>query len=298
VVGTPADQTYSYSFDGNAQSLDHVLLSVEAAGLVAAFDHARVNADFPEIYRGDDTRVERTSDHDPAIAYFRFPRDTTPPVVTVPGNQQVAAQGPFGAVVTWTATATDDIDGAVAVTCTPGSGALFAFGATTVVCTASDAAGNVGSASFTVTVVEPTTAGWVVGATVQGQPPGGARAVFSAIRTSFGMSGASLVVLEQTAPWSLRLFVATRIEGVAFFDDPASTPGATPASGIDTVRVLGTGTLNGTAGHSFELVAADRGEPGRGRDEVTLTVRDAQGVVVLSSTGPIDRGNVDSLRVP
>ena len=116
VAGTPADQTYSYSFDGNAQSLDHVLVSAEAAGALTAFDHARVNADFPEVYRADATRVERTSDHDPAIAYFAFPRDTTAPVVTVPANQQVTAQGPFGALVTFTAAAADDIDGAVPVT--------------------------------------------------------------------------------------------------------------------------------------------------------------------------------------
>jgi hypothetical protein len=35
--------------------------------------YARVNADFPEIYRGDETRPERLSDHDPAVAYFFFP---------------------------------------------------------------------------------------------------------------------------------------------------------------------------------------------------------------------------------
>ena len=89
VAGTAADETYSYVFEGNAQSLDHVLLSTAATAALAAFDHARVNADFPEIYRGDATRVERTSDHDPAVAYFRFPKDLTPPVLTVPANQQV-----------------------------------------------------------------------------------------------------------------------------------------------------------------------------------------------------------------
>jgi hypothetical protein len=42
----------------------------------------------------------------------------------------------------------------------------------------------------------------------------------------------------------------------------------------------------------------DRGEPGRGRDEVTLTVYDAQGQAVLATTGVIDAGNVDSQPVP
>ena len=52
-AGTPAGATYSYVFDGNAQSLDHVLLSPEAVTSLTAFDHARINADFPEVYRGD-----------------------------------------------------------------------------------------------------------------------------------------------------------------------------------------------------------------------------------------------------
>ena len=60
------------------------------------------------------------------------------------------------------------------------------------------------------------------------------------------------------------LFVATRIVSVGFYDDPASSPGALPASGVDTTRVTGAATLNGQPGFSFEFVAADRGEPGRG----------------------------------
>ncbi len=297
VAGTAADQTYSYSFDGNAQSLDHVLVSAEAAGALTAFDHARVNADFPEVYRGDATRVERTSDHDPAIAYFAFPRDTTAPVVTVPASQQVTAQGPFGAVVTFTATATDDIDGAVPVSCTPASGTLFPYGATVVTCTATDAVGNTGAASFTVTVGDPTSAGLMAGATLRGLGSEGTQVVFSAVRTTAGAAGASVLAIGRASGGAPRLFVATRIDGVGFFDDPASSPGRWPASGIDSTRVRGTGWLNGVAGHTFDLVAVDRGEPGRGRDVVTLTVRDAQGAVVLQTSGVIDAGNVDSLPI-
>ena len=297
VAATPADQTYSYVFEGSAQSLDHVLVSAEAATSLAAFDHARINADFPEIYRGDATRVERTSDHDPAIAYFRFPRDTTPPVVTVPANQQVTAQGPFGTLVTYAVSATDDIDGSVAVTCAPASGSLFPYGATLVSCTAADAVGNLGSATFTVTVADPLTAGLLAGATVQGSGRAGTQVIFSAARTSGGQAGASLLAIGRLGSGAPALFVATGIAAVGFYDDPASSPGRWPASGIDTTRVAGTGWLNGVAGHTFELVAVDRGEPGRGRDGVELTVRNAQGVVVLQTTGVIDAGNVDSLPI-
>lgn len=63
-------QMYSYSFDGNAQVLDHFIVSPSLKNHVNGFGYARVNADFPEIYRNDATRVERFSDHDAAVAFF------------------------------------------------------------------------------------------------------------------------------------------------------------------------------------------------------------------------------------
>lgn len=66
------DQQYSYLFDGNAQVLDHFLINDAMKKNLAGFGYARLNADFPQIYRGDASRVERYSDHDPAIAYFSF----------------------------------------------------------------------------------------------------------------------------------------------------------------------------------------------------------------------------------
>jgi hypothetical protein len=80
--------------------------------------------------------------------------DTTPPVVHVPAPMSVLATGPSGAVVTYTATATDD-DPAKPnppVNCSPASGSTFPIGTTTVTCTSTDAAGNTGTASFTVSV--------------------------------------------------------------------------------------------------------------------------------------------------
>ena len=66
------EQKYSYSFDGNAQVLDHMIITSAMRKHLAAFGFARLNADFPETYRGDATRVERFSDHDAAIGYFNF----------------------------------------------------------------------------------------------------------------------------------------------------------------------------------------------------------------------------------
>ncbi|HSK73239.1 MAG TPA: hypothetical protein VK892_16185 [Pyrinomonadaceae bacterium] len=67
-----ADQRYSYVFDGNAQVLDHIIISDALKKHIQGFGYARLNADFPETYRNDNNRVERFSDHDAAVAYFTF----------------------------------------------------------------------------------------------------------------------------------------------------------------------------------------------------------------------------------
>jgi hypothetical protein len=69
----PADQRYSFIFDGNAQVLDHVILTANLQGRVSRFFYARSNADFPESVRSDGTRPERYSDHDHPVAYFSLP---------------------------------------------------------------------------------------------------------------------------------------------------------------------------------------------------------------------------------
>ncbi|MGB8526376.1 MAG: 5'-nucleotidase C-terminal domain-containing protein [Rhodoplanes sp.] len=57
----PADEQYDYVFDGNAQTLDHMLVTGNlSAG--AQFDVVRINAEF----------FDQTSDHDPLIASFEL----------------------------------------------------------------------------------------------------------------------------------------------------------------------------------------------------------------------------------
>ncbi len=79
-------------------------------------------------------------------------KDETPPVISVPGGITVNATTPGGAAVSFTASATDAFDGSLVTTCVPASGSIFPVGDTTVTCTASDSAGNMGSASFVVHV--------------------------------------------------------------------------------------------------------------------------------------------------
>jgi hypothetical protein len=81
------------------------------------------------------------------------PVDTTAPVLHgMPSDITTSTTG-ASKVVSWTnPTATDDVDAAPTVGCTPPSGSAFDLGTTTVTCTATDATGNSSSASFNVTV--------------------------------------------------------------------------------------------------------------------------------------------------
>ena len=88
-------------------------------------------------------------------------QDTTAPVVTAPANVTVEATSAAGAVATFSAgSATDAVDGVLSAPCAAAgplvSGDVFPLGVTTVTCSATDAANNTGTATFTVTVQDTT----------------------------------------------------------------------------------------------------------------------------------------------
>ena len=77
--------------------------------------------------------------------------DAQSPLWSVPADITVEATGSGGAVVNYTATASDNV-GVASSSCAPPSGLSFSIGTTTVICTATDAAGNIGTATFKVTI--------------------------------------------------------------------------------------------------------------------------------------------------
>ena len=93
--------------------------------------------------------------------------DQTPPVITVPGSISVNADGPPGAVVSYSASAIDDNDGSVPVSCSPASGTTFAVGTTTVTCDARDSSGNQATTTFVVAVIDRTPPPPVTGLLIQ-----------------------------------------------------------------------------------------------------------------------------------
>lgn len=142
----PANERYTYVYQGNSQVLDHVLVSSGANQHIIGYDVVHVNAEF----------ATQASDHDPGVARLSF--DFTAPALSGPSTSpSVVATSQAGASVTFSVTATDPEDGALPVTCVPASSTVFAIGTTPVKCSASDANGNTGTLDFSVIVLPQST---------------------------------------------------------------------------------------------------------------------------------------------
>jgi uncharacterized protein len=71
-LSLPANQRWSYVEDGNAQILDHMVVTPElAAG--AQLVYAHLDADFPVTAYNDASTAARSSDHDVPVGYFAIP---------------------------------------------------------------------------------------------------------------------------------------------------------------------------------------------------------------------------------
>lgn len=195
-------------------------------------------------------------------------RDTTPPVVATHDDVTAEATSAAGAVVSYDApTATDDVDGPVPVTCSPASGAAFALGDTTVTCSAQDAAGNAGSSSFEVHVVDTTapSIGSHADVTADATSPAGATVSYAAPTATDVVDGP---VPVQCAPASGATFAI----GGTTVTCTATDAHANSSSASFTVHV------NGAAEQLQALLAyvlAEKAGPGSSfPDKVRATIAD------------------------
>jgi autotransporter passenger strand-loop-strand repeat protein len=131
-------------------------------------------------------------------------QDTTPPTLTPVANQTDEATGASGAVATFSATATDLVDGTDPVVFTEGnkvvhSGDTFGIGTHTITATATDAAGNIASEPFTIKVQDttPPTLTPVANQTVKATGASGAAVTFSATATDL-VDGTDPVVFTES----------------------------------------------------------------------------------------------------
>lgn len=177
-----------------------------------------------------------TEVHDIQNWHF-FSYDLHPPVLNLPANMTVEGNVLNGAIVHYTVSAVDTVDGPRPISCTPSSGGVFAVGNTTVNCSSTDLSGNTANGSFVITVTD-TTAPNVV-------------APLSVTAAAVNSSGATVS------------YIATADDIV----DGAIVPNCFPASG--SMFPLGTTTVTCTAkdkagniaSQSFPLTVADETLP-------------------------------------
>ncbi|MEH2068768.1 MAG: Ig-like domain-containing protein [Nostoc sp.] len=67
----PQNERYTYNFEGNAQTLDHVLVSNGLLNKLDGYDVVHINSEF----------ADQDSDHDPSLARFNLPANQAPTAV-------------------------------------------------------------------------------------------------------------------------------------------------------------------------------------------------------------------------
>lgn len=74
IDSVPADQRYTFIFEGTPQALDHVLVNTVGLSRNTRIEIAHMNADFPDspasAFETNAAIPERNSDHDAPVAYF------------------------------------------------------------------------------------------------------------------------------------------------------------------------------------------------------------------------------------
>ena len=161
-------------------------------------------------------------------------RDTTPPQLEQLPDLVVEQVGPTGSVVEYAApTAMDVADAAVEVACVPASASLFPAGATTVTCTATDAAGNVATTTFLVRVLDRTAPQLedYPDLVVEQDSPAGSIAAYSLPTSTDAVDGA---VEVECSPAPGSLFAP----GVTVVTCRASDTAGNVAVSLFTIRVL------------------------------------------------------------
>ena len=225
--------------------------------------------------------------------------DTTQPTLALPGVITDEATSPAGKVISFTATATDAVTASPAVSCTPASGSTFAIGDTVVTCAAADAAGNVATGSFMVSISpQQQESSWGRMAGTGDVQSGSERVRFSFDVRRRAKKPERGWVMLQVRDGSGRpdRYLAADVAEVRFSNSTGNAPGPLSHAAGDSVSFTGGGWWNGAPGYRFEINACDHGEPGRGRDTFSLTVFAPNGQVVTTATGVLRDGNILAMK--
>ncbi|MFL6278986.1 MAG: HYR domain-containing protein [Vicinamibacterales bacterium] len=235
-----------------------------------------------------------------SITFNVIVKDVTAPVFgSTPDVTVNAAANASSATATYAPTATDAV-GVTSLTCSPASGSTFPVGATAVTCTATDAAGNAGTATFNVIVRDVTApvlikpadliaeATSAAGASVIYALPTGSDAVGIVSKSCTPASGAVFPlgssVVSCTASDAAGNMAATSFS-VVVRDTTAPVIGAVTNLTVNTTNGAGTAVVTYAAPSAVDAVGvssvscspASGSTFPLGSTTVTCTARDASG---------------------
>ncbi|MDR3763054.1 MAG: lamin tail domain-containing protein [Acidobacteriota bacterium] len=83
VTTLPAAKRQSYVEYGNAQVLDHIVVTSDLVSS-ASIEYAHLDSDFPITLYSDSTTPARSSDHDAAVSYFALPSEASAATLSSP----------------------------------------------------------------------------------------------------------------------------------------------------------------------------------------------------------------------
>ncbi len=206
--------------------------------------------------------------------------DTTAPAVE---TEDITVQGTSsaGATVEYEVFADDAVDGRIAASCDPPSGSQFPVGQTTVQCTATDASGNSGAGSFTVTVTEPDTPVLFLQVPddieVEADGPEGTIVTFTV--TTNGSTDPNPTVTCNPASGSLFAAGTTSVQCSASDSYGNSTSGSFDVSVVDTIAPM----ISSISATPSLLVPANHK-----LIDVTVTVEAADGIDPMPQCSVVD----------
>jgi hypothetical protein len=210
-------------------------------------------------------------------------QDTTAPTISgTPSNITAEASSDGGSAVSYTnPTASDLVDGTVAVSCLPASGSTFALGITLIRCTASDSRANTASSTFQIIVGDTTGPVLTLPSDMTAEATSGSGAT-----VSYAPSAADTVdgnVPVNCTPASATVFAI----GAAVVHCSATDASANTTAGSFIV------TVRDTTAPSISLSAPANGATVSGAS-VVLTGTASDAVGVASVQFKVDGGNLGS----
>ncbi|HEX9506118.1 MAG TPA: DNA/RNA non-specific endonuclease, partial [Acidimicrobiia bacterium] len=187
--------------------------------------------------------------------------DSTPPTLAVPGDITIEATG-AATPVSFSASATDVVDGPITPVCTPASGSPFAVGTVTVGCTATDAHGNIARGSFAVTVTDHTPPALSLpgNLTAVATTPAGAVVTFAASASDL-VDGTRPIVCAPASGGTFAISVTTVACSASDAHGSTANGSFTVTVTTDTVpgRMVGNAEIDlGSVEHAFEFLVQER----------------------------------------